>query len=58
MVKAICEFCHKKGWSIAKGRPKGEAKAITITSELYEQLLQELKFKEVNEEQKVPQKSN
>lgn len=35
LVKAVASFCHKKGWSIARGRPKEEAETVTISAELY-----------------------
>lgn len=42
-------FCHKKGITISKGRPKGESRIVTITSELYQEVLSELK-EELKEE--------
>jgi hypothetical protein len=52
LVTATVNFCHKKGWSIARGRPKGEQQNITIEKELYHQLLKE--FKEEVKEKSAP----
>ena len=35
LVRAVVNFCHKKGWSIGKGRPKGEESTVNISTGLY-----------------------
>ena len=35
LIRAIVDFCDKKGISMLKGRPKGESKNVTVSSQLY-----------------------
>lgn len=51
LIKAVVAFCLKKGINISKGRPKGEAKAITIPGEFYKEILAEFKEEVKGEEQ-------
>ena len=35
LVRAIVTFCHKKGITISKGRPKGESRVVTAPADVY-----------------------
>lgn len=42
LVRAVVGFCHKKGWNVSRGRPRGERQQVTVAAAAYQRLLNEL----------------
>jgi len=55
LVNVVTNFCYKKGITISRGRPKGETKNVTVSSEFYQQILEVLK-EEIKSEEDPPKR--